>query len=210
MAVTGYANLLERTETLGEKGQRFLNEINVAADRMLEMITKLLDTVAQDEAIQLVQEVVDLQQIIVQVVRDTEGAALPKSIQVTAVTEGTPYPFNGDGLRLYHMILNLVDNAIKYSPDATKVTVKTCYTSGKLVIQVADQGTGIPEKDLPRVFDKFYRGIQEGLFTKGSGVGLSAVKSIVTAHQGIIEVENLPECGAQFTIELPTTLRADR
>jgi signal transduction histidine kinase len=209
MAVTGYANLLERTEALGEKGQRFLGEINVAADRMLDMITKLLDTVAQDEAIQLVQEVIDLQETVVQIVRDTEGAALPKSIQVTAVTEGTPYQINGDGLRLYHMILNLVDNAIKYSPDDTEVTVTTCYGPEKLVIQVADQGPGIPEKDLPRVFDKFYRGIQEGLPTKGSGVGLSAVKGIVTAHQGTIRVENLPERGAQFTIELPATLRVN-
>ncbi len=208
MAVTGYANLLERTETLGEKGQRFLDEINVAADRMLDMITHLLDTVAHDEAIQLVQEVVDLQQTVAQVVRDTEGAALPKSIQVTAVTEHTPYPINGDSLRLYHMILNLVDNAIKYSPEATEVTVRTCYGPEKLVIEVADQGPGIPEKDLPRVFDKFYRGIQESLPTKGSGVGLSAVKGIVTAHQGTIWVENRPERGAQFTIELPVTLRA--
>ncbi len=210
MAVTGYAGLLERTESLGEKGQRFLSEINVAADRMLDMITKLLDTVAQDDAIQLMQEVVDLQQIMAQVVHDTEGAALPKSIQITAVTEGTPYQIHGDGLRLYHMILNLVDNAIKYSPDDTEVTVKTCYGPEKLLIQVADQGPGIPEKDLPRVFDKFFRGIQEGLHSKGSGVGLSAVKNIVSAHQGTIEVENLPERGAQFTIELPGTLRAHR
>jgi K+-sensing histidine kinase KdpD len=59
------------------------------------------------------------------------------------------------------------------------------------------------------VFDKFYRGIQEGLPTTGSGVGLSAVKGIVTAHQGTIRVENLPERGAQFTIELPATLRVN-
>lgn len=210
MAVTGYANLLERTESLGEKGKRFLGEINVAADRMLDMITQLLDTVAQDEAIQLAQEVVDLQQTVAQIVRDTEGSALSKSIQVTAVTDGTPYKINGDSLRLYHMILNLVDNAIKYSPDSTKVIVRTCYGPEKLSIEVADQGPGIPEKDLPRVFDKFYRGIQEGLTTKGSGVGLSAVKGIVTAHQGTIRVENLLERGAQFTIELPATLRTDR
>ena len=184
MAVTGYANLLERTETLGEKGARFLGEINIAADRMLDMITHLLDSVAQDEAIQLAQDVVNLEATVGQVCRDTEGAALPKSIQVTAVTHGTPYPINGDDLRLYHMVLNLVDNAIKYSPDFTEVTLTTCYDDEKLTIQVADQGPGIPEKDLPNIFDKFFRGIQEGLPSKGSGVGLSAVKGIVTAHQG--------------------------
>ena len=210
MAVTGYANLLERTETLGEKGQRFLDEINVAADRMLDMIIHLLDTVGQDEAIQLVQEKVDLEATVAQVVRDTEGAALPKSIRVTAVCQGIPYQINGDGLRLYHMILNLVDNAIKYSPDFTEVTVATHYDEEKLVIQVADQGPGIPEKDLAHVFDKFFRGIQEGLPTKGSGVGLSAVKGIVMAHRGQIQVENLPERGAQFTVQLPVSLRIEQ
>jgi K+-sensing histidine kinase KdpD len=208
MAVTGYANLLERTETLGETGQRFLSEINVAADRMLDMITHLLDTVAQDDAIMLAQEVVDVEEIVVQVLRDTEGAALPKSITVTAVCEGAPFKINGDSLRLYHMILNLVDNAIKYSPQKTNVSLVTAYSEDGLLIRVADEGHGIPEKDLPRVFDKFFRGIQEGLPTKGSGVGLSAVKGIVTAHQGTIHVENLPECGAQFTVALPITLRA--
>lgn len=209
MAVTGYASLLERSETLGEKGERFLKEINVAADRMLEMITQLLDTVAQDEAIQLIKEVVDLRDTTAQVVRDTEGAALPKSIQVTGNIEGEPYAINGDGLRLYHMVLNLVDNAIKYSPNYTEVVLTLSYHEDKVVIRVADQGSGIPEKDLPHVFDKFFRGIQEGLPTKGSGVGLSAVKGIVTAHRGTISVENLPERGAQFTIELPATLRAE-
>lgn len=203
MAVTGYANLLERTETLGEKGKRFLDEINVAADRMLDMITRLLDTVAHEEAIRLAQEVVDLPDIVAQVLRDTEGASLPKAIQVTAVTEGTPYKIHGDNLRLYHMLLNLVDNAIKYSPDFTEVTVATVYGDDKLTIHVADEGPGIPEKDLPHVFDKFFRGIQEGLSSKGSGVGLAAVKSIVTAHNGTIHVENRPERGTQFIVELP-------
>ncbi len=206
MAVTGYANLLERTETLGERGKRFLDEINEAADRMLDMITQLLETVIQEDAIQLVQEEVDFQQVVDQVVHDTEGSALPKSIRVISDVEGVPHTINGDNLRLYHMLLNLVDNAIKYSPDSTKVTITTCYDLKNLVIKVADQGPGIPEQDLPYVFDKFFRGIQEGLFTKGSGVGLSAVKGIVTAHQGTIRVENLPEKGALFTVELPVTV----
>ena len=203
MAVTGYASLLERTETLGQQGKRFLGEINVAADRMLEMIVHLLDTVLQDEVIRLAQEVVDLEETVSQVVRDTEGAALAKSIVVTAVSQGTSYTIIGDSLRLYHMVLNLVDNAIKYSPDFTEVTVTTAYNDQRVIISVADQGPGIPEEDLPRVFDKFFRGIQDNLASKGSGVGLASVKGIVTAHRGDIRVENLPERGAQFIVELP-------
>ncbi|MCP4422709.1 MAG: GAF domain-containing protein [Chloroflexi bacterium] len=203
MAVTGYANLLNRTESLSERSQRFLNEINFAVDRMLEMISYLLATVGQDEALQLAQEVVDVEKTISQVLRDTEGAALLKSIEIAVVIHGTPCPINGDGLRLYHMVLNLVDNAIKYSPEFTEVTVTSTYGDEHLIIQVADQGPGIPEKDLSQVFEKFFRGIQEGLPTKGSGVGLSAVKGIVLAHKGSIRAENLPKRGALFTVELP-------
>ncbi|MCA9918761.1 MAG: GAF domain-containing protein [Anaerolineales bacterium] len=213
MAVTGYANLLERTETLGEKGMRFLDEINIAADRMLEMITKLLDTVADEDAIQLVNEVVDLQEVTAQVLRDTEGAALSKSMEVTAVCHGDAYAINGDRLRLYHMLLNLVENAIKYSPEHTQVTVTLTYGIAKgdpMLIQVADQGAGIPEQDLEFVFDKFFRGVQKGMSSKGSGVGLAAVKSIVVAHRGTIRVENAPTGGAVFTVELPGNLRANR
>ncbi|GJM41626.1 MAG: histidine kinase [Ardenticatenaceae bacterium] len=206
MAVTGYANLLERTEILGDKGKRFLSEINVAADRMLDMITQLLDTVAQEDSVRLSQEMVDLEEVNARVLRDTKGAALNKSIELTAVSNGTPYKISGDGLRLYHMLLNLVDNAIKYSPEATQVTVTTTFSESSIEIKVADQGPGIPEKDIPHVFDKFFRGIQEGLAAKGSGVGLSAVKGIVTAHRGTIHAENLPKRGACFTVELPARL----
>ena len=209
MAVTGYAGLLERAETLSEKGAHFLGEINIAADRMLEMIILLLDTLTQDEVILLAQDVVDLEQTVAQVRRETKGTALLKSIEVKSLTKGSPFKIKGDNLRLYHMVLNLVDNAIKYSPDFTEVTVTTCYGDEALVLQVADQGPGIPEEDIPRIFDKYFRGIQKGLSSKGSGVGLSAVKKIVTSHEGTIGVENLPQRGTQFTVELPTPLRIE-
>lgn len=79
-----------------------------------------------------------------------------------------------------------------------------------MLIQVADQGAGIPEQDLEFVFDKFFRGVQKGMSSKGSGVGLAAVKSIVVAHRGTIRVENAPTGGAVFTVELPGNLRANR
>ncbi len=206
-AVTGWAALLRRTVTLDEKSERYLNEVDQASDRMLVMINQLLDTVSQDDAIELSKQPCDLEQIIKHVTNDVTGAAIHKSIKLHTNQIGQPYLIEGDETRLYHMILNLVDNAIKYSPNNTNVYIDTLYTPEQLKIQIRDQGLGIPEKDLPRVFDKYFRGIQEGLSKSGSGVGLAAVKTIVTAHEGYIYAKNGVESGAIFTIELPGKLR---
>ncbi len=206
-AVTGWAALLRRTVTLDEKSERYLNEVDQAADRMLVMINQLLDTVSQDELIQLHKQPCDLENIIKNIINDVTGAAIHKSIKLHKDQIGQPYLIEADETRLYHMVLNLVDNAIKYSPNNTNVYINTLYTPEHIKIQVQDEGAGIPEKDLPRVFDKYYRGIQEGLSKSGSGVGLAAVKNIVDAHGGHIYAKNGKGSGAIFTIELPGELR---
>jgi two-component system OmpR family sensor kinase len=106
------------------------------------------------------------------------------------------------------MLLNLVDNALKYSPNQTKVNIIATYGVKAVQILVSDQGPGIPEKDLPHVFEKYYRGIQDALqVTEGSGVGLAAVKGIAEAHGGTVSVRNGDERGTIFTVTLPGSLR---
>lgn len=206
-AINGWSALLERTVDLDEKGQRYLSEINVAADRMLAMVNHLLQTVTQDEGMDLVQENCDLEEIIRRVMHDVEGVSLQKTIQVSYTCQGSPYEVIGDNIRLYHMVLNLVDNALKYSPNDTKVDIVTSYGQDQLRIIVKDEGPGIPEKDLPHVFDKYYRGIQDSLqVSSGSGVGLAAVKNIAEAHGGMVAVRNGEKRGAIFTIKLPNNL----
>lgn len=104
------------------------------------------------------------------------------------------------------MILNLVDNAIKYSPSDTSVTLKMGFNDARIGIQVIDEGPGIPEEDLERIFSKYYRSHR----TKneaGSGVGLAAVKAIVEAHGGRVIAQNRPKRGTVFEIMLPGSLR---
>jgi two-component system phosphate regulon sensor histidine kinase PhoR len=206
MAVTGWSTLLQRTFEFDDKGKRYIGEIDSAADRMLEMVDQLLQTVSGDENIKLVKEPCDLLNIVDKTLRDVEGAALNKSIDIVSNQDGDPYLIEADNMRLYHMLLNLVDNAIKYSPPQTRVDVNLAYSREAVTIQVQDEGPGIPEKDLSRVFDKFFRGIQEGLQT-GSGVGLSAVKNIVEAHGGTVAAQNGPKQGSIFTVTLPSKLR---
>ncbi len=207
-AINGWSSLLERTASLDEKGRRYLNEINVAADRMLEMINHLLQSVTKTEMLTLVRQPCDLQDIVRRVMDDVQGVALQKSIQVSYTCQGEPYLVMGDDMRLYHMILNLVDNALKYSPKNTAVSVVNHFAPQLIQLTVCDEGPGIPEKDIPHVFEKYYRGIQGSLkVAQGSGVGLATVKNIAEAHGGVVAVRNREDRGTIFTISLPGSMR---
>lgn len=206
MAITGWASLLERTVLLDEKSGRFIEEINVAAGRMLKMINQLLDTVDHAATVQLTRQPTQLAEVIQQILVDVKGAALHKNINLSFNVSGKSYPILADKTRLYHMVLNLVDNAIKYSPQNTHVEVLAYFADEDITIQVRDEGPGIPEEDLERIFDKYFRSVHKNI-AAGSGLGLSAVRAIVEAHGGTVRAENRPERGVAFTIILPGTLR---
>jgi two-component system, OmpR family, phosphate regulon sensor histidine kinase PhoR len=206
-AITGWKELIERTVELDNRSQRYLSQIGVAVERMLDMIAHLLATVTQETAVNLVRQELDFDALVSRVLNDTSGVALAKNITVRCATEGEPYPILADEARLYHMTLNLVDNAIKYSPRKTEVTVRVTYKGEWIEIQVQDQGPGIPNDELKQVFNKYFRGATAKM-QPGSGLGLSVVWGIVKAHDGQVSVANRPEGGAEFTIRLPTASNA--
>jgi signal transduction histidine kinase len=105
--------------------------------------------------------------------------------------------------RLRQALANLVDNAIKYTPRGGRVDVSAHRDDGAVVIRVADTGRGIPERDLPRIFDRLYRG-DESRTTRGLGLGLSLVRAYVEAQGGAITVESTSAKGSRFEIRLPS------
>jgi two-component system phosphate regulon sensor histidine kinase PhoR len=108
------------------------------------------------------------------------------------------------GALLEQAIGNLVDNAIKYSGEGTSVSITARQEGDQVLIEVADQGPGIEEKHLPRIFERFYRVDRaRSRALGGTGLGLSIVKHIALAHQGNVTVESTPGRGATFTIHLP-------
>jgi len=111
----------------------------------------------------------------------------------------------GDGGRLRQVIGNLLDNAIKYTPAPGQVTVSLGQSNGSAYIQVADTGIGIPAKDLPRVFERFYRAdpARSEAAAPGAGLGLSICRSIVEVHGGAIEIESSPGAGTTVSLQLP-------
>jgi len=103
-------------------------------------------------------------------------------------------------------LLNLVNNALKYSADEKFLQVKLYRTNGTVKLEVVDRGIGIARRDQTKIFEKFYRTCDPLVHnTKGSGLGLSLVKHITHAHGGQVEVESTPGKGSKFTLSLPLT-----
>jgi heavy metal sensor kinase len=110
----------------------------------------------------------------------------------------------GDRARLKQVVVNLLDNAIKYTPEGGRIDVQVSARNGRAVLEVCDNGIGIPEESLTSVFERFYR-VDRARSRElgGAGLGLSIVKSIATAHLGRVEVRSKEGEGSTFTVELP-------
>jgi signal transduction histidine kinase len=126
-----------------------------------------------------------------------------KNIHVTCAA-AEPVWVEGDQARLKQVVVNLLDNAIKYTLQGGAVALTVGAADSKAVLEVADNGIGIPVEALPRVFDRFFR-VDKARSRElgGAGLGLSIVKSICTAHHGRVEASSLPGQGSRFRVELP-------
>jgi signal transduction histidine kinase len=169
---------------------------------MTRLVSDLLLLARADSGgMPLQAKVLELDNLFFEVYRQAQ--LLPKSVEmvVTAVDQIRVY---GDPDRLKQLLLNLIDNAIKYTPAEGKVYLALAKADGWATIEIKDTGIGIPPEDLPNIFDRFYRvdkarTRQQG----GSGLGLSIAKSIAKAHGGEIHVKSVVGEGTTFTILLP-------
>ena len=145
----------------------------------------------------------DLAQLVSATADQMSLLAEDKKIKVTC--EGTMGVWvEGDRARLKQVVVNLLDNAIKYTPEGGTVALTVSAQNGKAIFEVVDNGIGIPPQALPKVFERFFRvdtarSRQQG----GAGLGLSIVKSICTAHHGNVEASSIPGQGSRFRVELP-------
>lgn len=147
---------------------------------------------------------VTLADVISQAVRKIEPVARKKAIKIKFNPKNLVVA--GDKDSLVNLVVILLDNAIKYSPNNKEISISTGRTDGSVLISVSDQGVGIDPKDLPRIFDRFYRTDSARSRDKlgGYGLGLSIAKKIVESHKGSIQVESRLHKGSTFIIHLPT------
>jgi two-component system phosphate regulon sensor histidine kinase PhoR len=146
---------------------------------------------------------VNLKTVAEELYEDCEILASEKKIRIT-LEAGTPITIVGDRGRLRQLFLNLIDNAIKYTPEGGSVTVTVAKQDGMALFRVADTGIGIPPEDIPKIFDRFYRVDKaRSRAMGGTGLGLSIAKWIAELHRGTIIVESVPQKGSVFTVRLP-------
>jgi signal transduction histidine kinase len=147
---------------------------------------------------------VDLVRFVADVTRDLQPAASDRSIDLTAELPEEPVRAFIDGDRMQQVLHNLLENAIRYTDEEGRIRVRLTASREQAVIEVVDSGIGIPSRDIPHVFERFYRSDRaRRAYPGGSGLGLSIARWIVEAHKGALEVESAPDQGATFRVKLP-------
>jgi heavy metal sensor kinase len=173
------------------------------SDRLVEMINIMLEIAMTEFGMQnMVRDDVDLTALLETAYDLFQILAEDKGLQLRIEAPRDPLIMQGNLSQLQRMIGNLLDNAIKFTPRGGFIKLSLLNTSGQLVISVSDTGIGIVEQDIPRIFERFYRGDQSRS-TIGNGLGLSHVLAIVRAHEGKISVKSSPGKGSTFIVTFP-------
>jgi heavy metal sensor kinase len=171
----------------------------------LTWITDQLLTLSREDAgiIQPSRERVDLSTLVRDVAETMRPIAEGRGQQLTVSGNGAAIT-SGDSVRLRHVIYNLVDNAIKYTPANGRVELAIQTLPNTVQLSVEDTGVGIAPEHLPHVFERFYRVDKSRSRAEGgAGLGLSIVQSIVQAHGGQVQIESQPGSGTRCTVQLP-------
>jgi two-component system OmpR family sensor kinase len=198
-SIAGYARMLEEW---GLRDPRTAREgvaaIRRESERMQGLVEALLALTRGDEGAPLEIETHDLAVVAEEAARTVAGEKT--AVEYLPVKRPVEAPFDRSRIRQVASIL--LDNAVKYTPEGGKVTVTVREENGWAALEVSDTGVGIPEAQLPLVFERFHRA-DPSRTAGGFGLGLSIARQIAEAHGGRIEVESVPDKGSTFTLLLP-------
>lgn len=201
-SIVGFTELLPAAGPLNEKQMQFVEHAVEATKNMRRLIDDLLDLAKIESGMGPMNAPCDMHEIAREVIADFQGMAMSQGIQLSLITRGSAMMVMGDADQLKRALANLVGNALKYTQSDGHVRLGLQAADGMLFLAVLDDGVGIPERDLPYIFDKFYR-VDKHRGKEGSGLGLAMVRSIVKAHNGNISVRSREGKGSVFTIALP-------
>jgi CheY-like chemotaxis protein/two-component sensor histidine kinase len=211
-AILGFSELLidtsDRQFPLATR-QRFLGQIHSSGKHLLGLINDILD-LSKIEAgqMELRLQTVSVADVIGQVASIVEPIAAQKRIHLEASAENAGQIL-ADESKVRQMILNLVSNAIKFSSEGGRVTIRAARVAGRLEIRVADNGIGVAEENLPLLFKEFQQ-VDSGVnrTQQGTGLGLTLTRSFAILHGGDVRVESELGKGSTFTIDLPIEARS--
>lgn len=189
-------------ETEGER-DLYLDIIHREAHRLQHLVDDLFELAKMEEGkVTLTQEWIDLSQLAEQAVRRVELKAKEKGLLLKLQLSGDAYMIRGDQKRMEQIIMNLLENAIRYT-DEGEIIVHVEFAADAATLIVEDTGIGIPEEELPYIFERFYR-VEKSRSRQygGSGLGLSIVKKLVELHGGKIRMISQPGAGTRCEVQL--------
>ena len=182
--------------------QKRLRAIQRSADSMHRLIEDLLDTASIEAGkLSLESRRLEVEPLVTEALETLQPLAANKSVELSSELEGELPAIHGDARRLQQVLANLGGNAMKFTPEGGRITVRATHSDGTVTFSVSDTGPGIPLADLPHIFDRFWQARRTaGL---GTGLGLSIAKGIVEAHGGRILVESKLGHGSTFRFTVP-------
>lgn len=207
-SILGYVQLMERVGPLNESQKEFAQRVQASVTNITSLINDLLDLGRLEAGLDLTLTECDLAAIIGEALAEFQLTIQEKELDLNQeIADDVPLVL-GDHNRLQQAIGNLVNNAVKYTPEKGKVRLCLEEQEEQIILKIADTGLGIAPADQPYIFDKFYRADDIAARFEGTGLGLSIVKSVVERHHGRIWVDSEVGKGTTFTIVLPTVHHA--
>lgn len=200
-------SLVETLDDDPEQARVFASQLKSETDRLSRLITDLLDLARLESEEGVTNpKPIDVRSVLVVVLSRMRQTARHKDISLVwrRYGESALYTTEGDETQLTSMFMNLVDNAVKYTPPGGRIEVTGLSDGEEIQVRVADTGIGVPEGKLPRLFERFYRVDKaRSKETGGTGLGLSIVRHVAENHGGRVTVESTPGEGSTFTVYLP-------
>jgi len=189
---------------INDQQRKFLDIAKRNVDRLAVLVNNVLDfQELSADKVRLDIQAHDISEVVEEAYQTMAVAAKNKGIDFSLELEDSLPKARFDSAKIIQVLTNLINNAIKFTPQGGKVCLYAGTQGQDMVIRVSDTGMGIPEEALPKIFDRFYRVHRPGKEIQGTGLGLSIVNKIVTMHGGRIEVESEVDKGTTFIVFLP-------
>ena len=204
-SIKGYSSILRDRELGRDQQVQIAKIILRSEENLLEIVNNILDIekLRSGTPILLERSSFDLALLVSTAAEFIESLALEKNISLQRKEVPQPVIITADEKKIQRILLNLFSNAIKYTPEGGTVTIDTFMKGHDAVVKVMDTGYGIPEDEIPFIFDRFRRVKGHQSKAVGTGLGLAIVKSLVEAHDGEITVTSEVDAGSTFTLKLP-------
>ena len=197
-------NILQQEAQFAEDNISFSNNIQSGVEELSQLLDELIFYGRLEvKEVKFKPDLIDINLFCNEIISQMNAIAIDKKQTINFIKNCSYQKANLDKKLLQPVLVNLISNAIKYSSENSAIDFKLNFQEEKIIFQVKDRGIGIPENDLPRLFEPFFRGSNAGE-AKGRGLGLAIVKNLVEIQEGAIEVESEIGIGTTFTVTMST------